>query len=157
MGAACAGELYCAFPVAAQCGAADQTGVCQPVPDMCAQLHDPVCGCNDRTYSNACAAAADRVSVAKAGSCEPAAAAGSIGEGKLCGTRGVAGNCAAGLYCAYRSQCGDNDSGGLCQRRATVCTRIYQPVCGCDGKNYGNPCEAASAGVSVRAPGTCAS
>lgn len=28
-----------------------------------------------------------------------------------------------------------------------VCTMIYQPVCGCNGKTYGNACEAEGYGI----------
>ncbi|XCN75455.1 MAG: Kazal-type serine protease inhibitor domain-containing protein [Candidatus Electrothrix aestuarii] len=36
-----------------------------------------------------------------------------------------------------------------------MCTRQYEPVCGCDGRTHSNPCTAASAGVSISHPGRC--
>ncbi len=69
-GLACGAGAYCSYAPAARCGAADQTGICRPVPEVCTMEYAPVCGCNHETYANACQAAAAGVSVASQGACQ---------------------------------------------------------------------------------------
>jgi hypothetical protein len=160
-GVACGPGEYCSFPPEARCGAADQTGTCAKVPEFCTEQYQPVCGCDGKTYGNACAAAQASVSVAKHEACEAEAQAEatapsvSIQEGELCGTRGVPGDCAEGLFCAFDNNCGADDRGGTCKPKPKVCTKIYSPVCGCDGQTHANACVAESNGTSVASQGPC--
>ncbi len=150
-GAQCATGFYCDFAIDASCGFADQTGTCHAIPQVCTRDYRPVCGCNGQTYGNACSAHAAGISVASNGACAPAAG----GEGATCGgLRGL--QCNDGLFCNFGAHCGAGDQTGTCGRRPEVCTQQYQPVCGCDGRTYGNACSAASHGISVVSTGECA-
>jgi hypothetical protein len=78
------------------------------------------------------------------------------GEGGVCG--GIADlQCEDGLYCDFppEARCGFGDLTGVCAAPPDACAKIDAPVCGCDGKMYGNNCEASSASVSVQDTAAC--
>ena len=77
------------------------------------------------------------------------------GEGEVCGTIAHY-TCQDDLFCKNPTgQCDVYDGGGTCTKVPEICTEESAPVCGCDGKTYGNTCKADMASVSVDHEGEC--
>ncbi len=117
----------------------------EPVECVCDDIEAPVCGVDGGTYPSDCEAGCAGVQVEHAGPCEgeeepPSAGCESDDE------------CAANEFCDTGVTCGGP---GKCTAQPDVCTRQYDPVCGCDGETYSSSCVAHASGVSVAAPGEC--
>lgn len=125
-------------------GACTSVGKCAARPEGCDFLYAPVCGCDGKTQSNACVAGMAGVSIAYEGECKTGTSCWSNAE------------CAPTKYCQKADgTCDSTGPKGACAPRPTACPDKYDPVCGCDGKSYGNPCEASAVGVNVASKGAC--
>ncbi|PLX36031.1 MAG: hypothetical protein C0605_08340 [Hyphomicrobiales bacterium] len=77
------------------------------------------------------------------------------GAGPHCGgARGA--KCPGTSWCEYRAgNCGAGPAGGRCIKVPDFCMQLYQPVCGCDGRTYGNDCMRRAHRVQKRRDGPC--
>lgn len=133
----CKGNELCVTEVG-QCGG---VGQCNPIVTSCPDTIEPVCGCDGVTYDNACFAQLSRASIDYVGTCVPPYI-------PPCSPP-----CSASEYCDLTNCQGP----GTCMPEPAVdeqCPDLL--VCGCDGKSYGNSCDARRAGVDVAGIGNCA-
>ena len=126
-------------------GNCNETGSCKQKPEVCTQIYDPVCGCDNKTYSNECVAASAGVSILHQGRCEEVT------------------SCMGNSHCRLNEFClfpdGKCDGVGICTPRPSTCPLMpctpEASICGCDQRSYCNRCDAYSNGVSIVHTGQC--
>ena len=120
-------------------------GLCTTPPDACIEIYQPVCGCDGNTYSNSCYASSAGVNVLHEGECEAKSCGGIIGL-----------PCDEGQLCEFEADtCNIADNMGQCVDVPQACPDVWLPVCGCDGKTYGNDCERQAAAAQLAHDGAC--
>lgn len=134
---------YCSITNGA-CLTSRVIGFCKPKPDTCSDVLKPVCGCDGKTYDNACDATLKGVPIAGDGAC-----------GASCGGASDA-KCGTGAFCELAvGTCGQVGVTGTCKKPPKDCPTFSSPVCGCDGNTYDNACKAEQAQVSIGSNGEC--
>jgi hypothetical protein len=136
-GVTCAAGEFCNFEPDVECGATDAGGQCEALPDVCDDIYQPVCGCDNRTHASACTTHRDGVSVKHDGLCTQT-------ECTAAGGRPVLSDGASTPTCDQSEQVWSIDSGG---DEAAVCCLPGQPsgrTCGgiaaleCDSREFCN-------------------
>jgi hypothetical protein len=121
---------------------------------MCPDIWNPVCGCDNQTYSNNCDRLAAGVAFQHNGACATVVVDGGVQDaGQLCGPFFPGGQCPSGMTCNIQS-CSLGAT-GTCVWTPQSCPYLWDPVCGCDDKTYANDCIRLKAGVGLKHQGEC--
>jgi hypothetical protein len=146
-GLKCPGNMYCDLYGCML----DPPGVCVVVPKACPRTWAPQCGCDDRTYANACQRQQAQVALRHEGECQQPPVP-DAGPGKRCGPF-PSNQCGSNQWCDIHG-CGATQLGTCVPRRP--CTYSWAPVCGCDNKTYSNDCiRLSQSGVPLKHTGQC--
>ena len=124
------------LPGARGCGGTDNTGTSDP--SIC--TNDAACPEAHSCINNECVA--DEVE--------------SSTEGMACGGNSER-TCDEGQICniSENNVCGVDNLSGICVVPSEICTREYNPQCGCDGVTYSNPCMRKIGNTPLQYPGAC--
>ncbi len=146
-GEQCPDGLVCDRSDQRICGA-DIPGVCiAPRDGNCPENVEPVCGCDGITYNNDCERTLAYVGLNHEGPCQGSACGGAdrleCGDGQVCDL-------------SHHRQCADDLEGNcVVPEEERACPANYAPVCGCDGRSYGNDCLRRTAYVALDHQGAC--
>jgi hypothetical protein len=88
-------EYYCDYAAGNGCDVADGMGLCKLKPQACTMQYDPVCGCDNTTYGNACSAAGAGASIRYHGECKKAGC--TFGQNQTCND--------SPIFSSYRGRC----------------------------------------------------